>query len=419
VATVRRHRGNWVADYRDQWGKRHRERPEGTFENKALQKLAAQELLTKRLSAVDKETYHPETRHRTFGQLCDHYLANRTFNKRTTRREVEGSIECYLRPYFGHRTLQSLKVDDVDAFRKALTVGYPAPVLAAIEKRRGKDRLTKARASQTRSRLSNASINKHLRHVHGILEYARERRWVEYNAASCKALPTSQRNVVMSIEETRRVIAELEGPPRDEHGVLTAPSPNWSLMIRVAIYTGMRQGEILGLQWHDLHSTNGALYVARTWKDGEYSTPKTDNGYRWVEVPKALMNELRRWQTELRNIEISVEGHDPVFPTSGGKPQSHANVLQRGWYPALKRAGVYDWKAKTGKHVRFHDLRRTAVSLMRDLGVTEGDISATTGHSIAVMRAVYSHPLPKERRGGTDAIAAVLNGGETASTCQR
>ncbi len=43
---------------------------------------------------------------------------------------------------------------------------------------------------------------------------------------------------------------------------------------------------------------------------------------------------------------------------------------------------------------------------MRDLGVTEGDISATTEHSIAVMRAVYSHPLPKERRGGTDAIAA-------------
>jgi hypothetical protein len=34
--------------------------------------------------------------------------------------------------------------------------------------------------------------------------------------------------------------------------------------------------------------------------------------------------------------------------------------------------------------------------------------SATTAHSIAVMRAVYSHPLPKERRGGTDAIAAAL-----------
>jgi hypothetical protein len=37
---------------------------------------------------------------------------------------------------------------------------------------------------------------------------------------------------------------------------------------------------------------------------------------------------------------------------------------------------------------------------MRDLGVSEGDISATTRHSIAVMRAVYSHSIPKERRGG-------------------
>lgn len=137
-----------------------------------------------------------------------------------------------------------------------------------------------------------------------------------------------------------------------------------------------------------------------------YSPPKTENGYRWVEVPKALMDELRRWQTELRNV--SVEGHDPVFPTRGGKPQSHANIWQRGWYLALKRAGVYDWKEKTDKHVRFRDLRRTAVSLMRDLGVTEGDISATTGHSIAVRRAVYSHPLPKEPRSGTDAITAAL-----------
>jgi integrase len=180
-------------------------------------------------------------------------------------------------------------------------------------------------------------------------------------------------------------------------------------MIRLAIFTGMRQGEILGLQWQDLHATNSALYVSRTWKDGAYAPSKTDNGYRWVEVPKALMDELRRWQTELRNIGVSSEGHDPIFPTSGGKPQSHANVLQRGWYPALKRAGVYDWKTKTGKAVRFHDLRRTAVSLMRDLGVSEGDISATTGHSIAVMRAVYSHPMSKERRGGTDAIAAALD----------
>ncbi len=42
----------------------------------------------------------------------------------------------------------------------------------------------------------------------------------------------------------------------------------------------------------------------------------------------------------------------------------------------------------------------------------DADISATLGHSIAVMRAVYSHPLPKQRRCGTDAIAAALSAGQ-------
>src|SRR5580704_173860 len=50
-------------------------------------------------------------------------------------------------------------------------------------------------------------------------------------------------------------------------------------------------------------------------------------------------------------------------------------------------------------------------SMTPDMRVSEGDVSATTGHSIAVMRAVYSHPMPKERRGGTDAIAAALQSG--------
>jgi hypothetical protein len=68
--------------------------------------------------------------------------------------------------------------------------------------------------------------------------------------------------------------------------------------------------KLIYLQWHDLHATNGALYVSRAWKDGAYSPPKTENGVRWVEVPKTLMDELRRWQTELRNIKVPVEGHD-------------------------------------------------------------------------------------------------------------
>jgi integrase len=339
MATVRLNRKkHWVADYRDQWGKRHREAPEGTFENKALEKMAAQELLTKRLAEIDKATYHPGTRHRTFNDLCTHFVDNYVFTSPSTQREYDVSIEAYLKPYFGSQKLQSIKADHVDRFRKELTAGYPPPVLEALRRRMREDRLANARGTQQRSRLSNASINKHVRHLHLLFEYACERRWVDYNPVTCRALPTAPRKVVLSIEETQRVMAVLKGPPRDENGVLTAPSANWSLMIRVAIFTGMRQGEILGLQWHDLHATNAALYVSRTWKDGAYAPPKTENGYRWVEVPKALMDELRGWQTELRNIGVAVDGHDPIFPTSGGKPVAREHPATR-LVPGLKARG--------------------------------------------------------------------------------
>lgn len=157
-----------------------------------------------------------------------------------------------------------------------------------------------------------------------------------------------------------------------------------------------------------LHASSAALYISRAWKNGAYSPPKTQNGYRWVEVPSALMDELRRWQTELRNIGVSVEGHDPTFPTSAGKPQTHANILQRGWYPALKRAGIYDWKTKVGKAVRFHDLRRTAVSLMRDLGVTEGDYLSDDRPLDRGDAGGLLASAPEGTSRGADAIAAAL-----------
>jgi hypothetical protein len=94
MATVRINgKKHWVADYRDQRGKRHREAPEGTFENKALEKMAAQELLAKRPGEIDKATYHPATRHRTFSDLCAHFLDNYVFTSPSTRREYDGSIE--------------------------------------------------------------------------------------------------------------------------------------------------------------------------------------------------------------------------------------------------------------------------------------------------------------------------------------
>ena len=188
--------------------------------------------------------------------MCDRYLARDTYRRVTRKAQVVGPIECYLRPYFGHRQLQAMQCEHIEDFRKALKADVlPRPIRDARAQR-----ILGSRSNRRELRPGNANINKALRILHAMLEYAIELGWVKYNAARrIGKLATKKVNSILSIEEVVRVISELEGPPRDEDDDLRVRSPNWDLIIRLAIYTGTRQGEILGLQWGDLHVANNQL----------------------------------------------------------------------------------------------------------------------------------------------------------------
>jgi len=106
MATVRKLRGRWVADYRDQHGKRHVERPTGPFDNATQQKLAAQSLLTKRLGEIARGQHNPADRRLTFADVCDRYLESKVNVRPSTLRDYRGLIEIYLRPYFRKWVIQ-------------------------------------------------------------------------------------------------------------------------------------------------------------------------------------------------------------------------------------------------------------------------------------------------------------------------
>ena len=187
MATVRKHRGNWVADYRDQYGKRHRERPEGSFENMALQRVAAQAVLARRTAEIDRLSYQPKAERLNFGELCDSYLGSRVNIRPSTARSYKQQIEAYLRPYFGTRKVHQISPTDVEAYRTALTEGYPPPIAEAFLARRlaANPRLSQARA---KSRLNNEkpgirTINKTLTLLVMIFNYAARHRWVDFNPA--------------------------------------------------------------------------------------------------------------------------------------------------------------------------------------------------------------------------------------------
>jgi hypothetical protein len=104
MATVRKHRRHWCADFRDQHGFRRIERPVGNFENAAREKLAAQALLTKRLAEVSRAQYIPAGQRSTCSQVCDGFLASKVNVRATTLRNyrdlssTEPSVPGFRRP---------------------------------------------------------------------------------------------------------------------------------------------------------------------------------------------------------------------------------------------------------------------------------------------------------------------------------
>lgn len=394
MATVRKHRGNWVADYRDQFGKRHRERPDGPFANKALQKRAAQALLKKRLDEVDRGSFGPQSQNLPFAKVADQYLDSKVNIRPSTRRSYSSLIDIYLKPYFGSWKIHQISATDIERYRNSLRTGLPPPIEDAFVRRAlaARPALSNARARQRVSRKKPGvrTINKTLTQLMMIFNYAARHRWVDYNPAehvdklkvpvSLDANPIDAN--VFTPKEIQLLLDAAVPPQRNRDGSLR--TNNYRLLIKVAIFTGMRSGEIRGLQWDDIDWNLSQIYIRRSWKEGSFHEPKTKASIRRIEIPELVISNLREWRLACPKGE-----YDLVFPNLAGNPMSTTNLLQRGFYPALRRAGL--------RKIRFHDLRHTFASLLIANSEDIVRVSRLLGHSSPkVTLDIYAHQLPDE-----------------------
>lgn len=145
----------------------------------------------------------------------------------------------------------------------------------------------------------------------------------------------------------------------------------------LAITTGMRQGELLGLQWKDIDLDAGIVRVRRTVYNGQIQPPKTKKGNRSIALTREAV-------IALRNHERVSEW---VFSTRTGNTITCQNLNHRSFKPLLKQAGLPD--------MRFHDLRHTAATLLLTKGVHPKIVQEMLGHStISITLDTYSHVLP-------------------------
>ena len=405
---VRRLRGGWGIDFRDQFKKRHREIPAGPFATSAEQKRAAHALLAKREEECHRGTFDPNARKLTFEELADRYLESKINIRATTRRSYGSVIELYLKPYFGFRRVQQISAADIERYRNTLVKGRPAPIVEAFADRARRDRpgLSKARAKQKAAQAVPGvrTINKSLTMLVMIFGYACRHRWLDFNPAEhvekVKATNDGDAQLlddcVLSPSEIHQLFDAADTPLFAADGGLKRN--NTRLLLEMAVHTGMRSGELRGLQWGDVDWASQFLQVRRAWREGVFHEPKTQASRRRIDLSDQLIAKLREWKL------ICPRGqHDLVFPNLAGNPISHANLLQRMFYPTLRRAGL--------RKIRFHDLRHTFASLLISSGADVVRVSRMLGHaSPAVTLQVYSHVLPDEHRSGSDMIAKALKG---------
>jgi integrase len=173
----------------------------------------------------------------------------------------------------------------------------------------------------------------------------------------------------------------------------------------LALHTGMRQGELLGLRWKDVHLDLNSLNITTTvsWDASGYhfGEPKTKRSRRRVALSPAIVAALRTHRTKLAEERLQAgaawQDYGLVFPTLLGTPQSPSNIRTRSLNRILTRAHL--------PLIRFHDLRHTAATLALSANVDPKIVSEMLGHSsVAFTLDTYSHVLPTMQ---TDAAAVM------------
>lgn len=199
-------------------------------------------------------------------------------------------------------------------------------------------------------------------------------------------------------------------PDVDEF-LMVAKKDRFYIIYLLALSTGMRKGELLGLKWQDIDFTNQDLSVRRavTRKKGggfEIGPLKTENSYRNISLFDHVMEELEEYKQEQRKYIMknrkTYKDQDLVMANSNGSFILPRN-LDRNWLSTLEESML--------RKIRFHDMRHTHATLMLKQGTHPKVVQERLGHySISVTLDLYSHVLPNIQKAAAEQFGEQIFG---------
>ncbi len=239
--------------------------------------------------------------------------------------------------------------------------------------------------------LSACTVAQHHRVLHKALVCAVDWRLLDSNPASRVTAPRVQPRWVRVLDEeaTKQLLRSLRGHP------VYLPS-------LIAVGTGMRRGEILGLHWSEVDLPRRVLAVIRsleqTSKGLAFKAPKTRRSRRLIALPGFVVHELEQ-QRRHRGAEVGRVGQAEQWGVVVTRPDGAPwppNSFSRAFGEVLRARGL--------PRIRFHDLRHGHASHLLRQGVHPKVVSERLGHtSVGFTLDTYSHLLP-----GMQAEAAAM-----------
>ncbi len=243
-----------------------------------------------------------------------------------------------------------------------------------------------------------------VRHAHGVLRSALNQ------AVRWRMLPSNPATLVDLPRYEKREMTAL-GPKEAMKFLKAARGDRLSALFALAVTTGMRPGEYLGLQWKDVDLQRGLVTVRRSLvqkpKGGwYYAEPKTPRSARTIPLPasvtKALEQHRQQQSQERLKCADRYTDNDLVFATKTGDPIHERNLVNRHFKPILK-------EAELPTSLRLYDLRHTCATLLLSEGENPKVVSERLGHaSITLTLDTYSHVLPTMQQQAAARLEAAL-----------
>lgn len=173
-----------------------------------------------------------------------------------------------------------------------------------------------------------------------------------------------------------------------------------------AVFTGMRRGELIGLEWSDVDFKRAKISVNKQYYKGVKQSTKT-NRERVIDIPQNLIEILKDHKQNTKVLSKL------VFPNLSGQPIHAYYMEEMHFHPLIKRCNdVLDADNQIIK-LRFHDLRHTYATYLLSHSVPVKYVQEQLGHATAKMTLdVYTSVMPSAKFGALDLLGKLQNRSE-------